>query len=219
MVIRKGILLGLGLLLIGAGACSEGNGVNEAEDVAPVGPATSESATPESDMADCDVRLQAVATAADLDLEVTSAAEVGGLPACHARVSASAAGVERVQVIDASASEWATNIGPMVKQLIGQFGAENDRKLEQGLALIEDQDLPDARACELFTTMVVTMQGAPEGARRIVNYLPDLTEPQAVNAQSCLEGRFRSVQLQGEIDATQEMADAVKAALKAVEAT
>lgn len=108
-----------------------------------------------------------------------------------------AEGATWIQVIDVQAAEWATILPAAMGQVLDSgIPVEGREKLEKGLALIEEgAELDGDVACEMFTTMVVSIQGAPAGSTEIINYLPDADEPQAINAQRCRDGRYRSVQL------------------------
>ena len=71
------------------------------------------------------------------------------------------------------------------------------------------------QACDLFTTLVVELQGLQPGARSVVNVLPDNQAPRAVNGQACSDGRYTGVQIESatllEVDPT--MIDLVRSAL------
>lgn len=54
--------------------------------------------------------------------------------------------------------------------------------------------LTPRQSCALFSTFARKIVGA-EGNDAVVNFVPDQTVPQAVNAQRCLDGRYTAVQL------------------------
>lgn len=127
-------------------------------------------------------------------------ADVGGLPACQAQVTGSDVGADEFQVIQVPAEDWARTLPDLIGQVI-ESGVVKDpaqlRKLERGLDVIDSGDeLTADSACELFTTLVVSLQGLEEGAQSIVNVLPDRESPQAVNGQACSDGTYTSVQVE-----------------------
>ncbi|HET9420188.1 MAG TPA: hypothetical protein VFO49_03555 [Nocardioides sp.] len=126
--------------------------------------------------------------------------DVGGLPACQAQVDGSNAGVDQIQVIQVPAEEWARTLPDLIDELLESDVIDDPaqrRKLEQGREMItsDDQLTPDS-ACELFTTLVVSLQGLEKGARSIVNVLPDPQSPLAANGQACSDGSYTSVQVE-----------------------
>lgn len=104
-----------------------------------------------------------------------------------------------IQVLDTSASDWAEGLPGAIEQIKKsdlKLGVRDREKLEAGIRLIEEGGrLDDAEACDLFTVMVVSVQGAPEGSTQVVNYIPSAEDIRAVNGQSCSDGRYRSVAL------------------------
>jgi hypothetical protein len=127
-------------------------------------------------------------------------ADVGGLPACQARVTGSNVGADQFQVIQVPAEDWARTLPDLIDQVI-ESGVVKDpaqlRKIERGRDMIDSGDeLTADGACELFTTLVVSLQGLDEGAQSIINVLPDRKSPQAVNGQACSDGTYTSVQVE-----------------------
>lgn len=120
--------------------------------------------------------------------------EVGNLDACRWDLDEG----EWVQVVDVPAPAWAAQLPALIEQVraSGQFDKAILDRLEQGRKLLTSgKKVTPAQACGLFTTLVVEIQHQPKGADHVVNFVPDATSPQAVNAQRCVEGRYTSVQL------------------------
>ncbi|HET6154032.1 MAG TPA: hypothetical protein VFE15_13850 [Marmoricola sp.] len=102
-----------------------------------------------------------------------------------------------VQVVAVPGAKWVKGIPQAVNAVMSsdlQFEGRNT--LKKALALIKSGGkISDVRACSIFSTMVSSLQGAPKGSTRAFNYLPDASEPQAINGQACVDGRYYSVQL------------------------
>lgn len=100
-----------------------------------------------------------------------------------------------VQVLDTESSVWSASLPELIDTVRELPGYANDPKLEKGIAMIENGGVLDpAEACDLFGRMV-ELQGMAPGSDMVVNYVPDQKSPQGINAQSCREGRYRSVLL------------------------
>ena len=125
--------------------------------------------------------------------------DVGGLPACQAQVTGSTVGVDEVQVLQAPAEDWAKTLPDLIDQVLASDLVRDPaqrRKLERGREMVTSGDEVTAEsACELFTTLVVSLQGLEEGAQSVVNVLPDSKNPLAVNGQACSDGTYTSVQI------------------------
>jgi len=145
--------------------------------------------------------------------------DVGGLPACQALIAGSSLGIDRIQVIQVPAEDWATTLPALIDEVLGS-GLVKDpaqlRRLEQGREMIDSGDeLTADSACELFTTLVVSLQGLEAGAQSIVNVLPDRQNPQAVNGQACSDGTYTSVQIESAsgLEADNALLGRIRAAL------
>lgn len=141
--------------------------------------------------------------------------EVGNLDACRWDLGVG----EWIQVVDVPAAEWAAQLPALIDQVkaSGQFDKATMAKLEEGRQVLESgKKLTPAQACGLFTTLVVEIQHQPKGSDHVVNFVPNPTSPQAVNAQRCVGGRYTSVQLvsadlQGNRSETQRALTALEA--------
>lgn len=147
----------------------------------------------------------------------TRHADVGGLPACQM------GGAHRwIQVARVPASAWAETLPGVMEQVrsaASGLGEDNIAKLDEMIGRMGDGEFDDLDACELFTVMV-EFNGAPQGSLRVVNYVPDGVTPQAVTAQSCVDGTYATVLLAGpDIVAGAEVESAMEEALAAAGGT
>lgn len=186
------------LILLAAGCGGEDDGRDAQAGPSPTPSAsTSPTPTPTPDGVECD-ELFSTARAAQLvgdDVGEPEPTTIGSLPACLWTAEQGAT----VTAGSFPAAAWAKALPDLI-DVIQKSGLEisdaDRRKLERGQKLVERGGAADdAAACELFTTMVVRLQGAPAGSTRIVNYLPSREKPQAVNGQACEDGTYYSVQL------------------------
>jgi hypothetical protein len=144
---------------------------------------------------------------------------VGGLPACQALVDDPDERIARIQLIQVPAAEWARGLPGLIDQIV-QSGQIQDQaamsKLLTGRAMVEGgEELSGDQACELFTTLVVTLQTAEPGAISIINVIPSRDDARAVNGQACSAGTYTSVQIEGRttLDITPALLDLVRFAL------
>ena len=141
-------------------------------------------------------------------------ADVGGLPACQ--MSGDSRGIQVVQV---PANVWAKTLPALIEQVqaAGGFGEENDARLEDAAARIEAGDYDGLDACEFFSTLT-ELNGTPPGQSRTVAYVPDGLAPQAISAQSCVNGTYTSLMLVGaDIAVDADTETAIEAALDLLE--
>lgn len=115
-----------------------------------------------------------------------------GLPNCQWEASAG-----YVQVLNGSASEWAQMLPDALRTLEQSAIAKEGgglRKLQRAARLVEKGGVVTPRqACELFSLMVVKIQGAAPGSNTIVTVVPNKEHPIAVTSQVCTGGVFTSV--------------------------
>jgi hypothetical protein len=142
------------------------------------------------------------------------ATKIGDLPACQ---WSAAEGEATVTAGRFPAADWARALPDLIG-LVQKAGldlsAADRRKLTRGQELVDRGGANDDKAaCELFSTMVVRLQGSPRGSTRIVNYVPSREQPQAVNGQACEKGTYYTVQLvkQGLEQTDEQNATIVKA--------
>lgn len=187
---RATILL---VLLAVAGLTACGGDEPEALPTAPTTPTTS--ALPDPDSLACP-RLLSDAAAAELagaEPQPPVATKLGELDACRWDIAMGS----WIQVVDVPAPQWAAQLPAALEEArsSGDFDVATLRTLEEGLApLRRGGQLSPARSCALFSTFARKIVGA-EGNDAVVNFVPDRTVPQAVNAQRCLGGRYTAVQL------------------------
>jgi hypothetical protein len=79
-------------------------------------------------------------------------------------------------------------------RLSGALGPDNQKKLDDAAELLDSEGVDPASACELFSVMVEQAQNKP-GMTTVVNYIPTREDPQAITAQSCIDGVYSSVML------------------------
>jgi hypothetical protein len=144
-----------------------------------------------------------------------SQADVGGLPACHM-----SGDTRRIQVIQVPATAWAEAVPAMIDLLrsSGELGEENQARFDEIAERLADGQLDDLAACEIFSVML-EISGTAPGRLRTMSYVPDGRAPQAISAQSCIEGTYTSLMLSGpDIVASGDIEAAVAAALELMEA-
>ena len=118
----------------------------------------------------------------------------GGMPNCRWSLSNGSF----IQVIAASASDWARSL-PEALRAIEATGAAIDpdqvKALRDAARLVEGggQVEPD-EACELFSQML-ELRGEEPGQDHTLNVVPSRDDPHAVNGQMCSDGRFTSVMI------------------------
>lgn len=103
-----------------------------------------------------------------------------------------------VTIVRTPAEQWADKLPALIDQYekTGMLEGLDKAKVDRALKLIQDGGVLDGdAACKIFTTMIVELQKQPAGATRIINWLPSQEEPQAVNIQTCEDGRYTSLQL------------------------
>jgi hypothetical protein len=152
------------------------------------------------------------------DLGEPEPGDATGLPACR---WGSPAGIG-VQVIDVPVADWVANLEPALDQIeASDLGddPETAAKLQEARDLLasgDPADLGDAGGCELFS-LFLEIQGLAPGQSRAVNVIPDQQSPEAVSGQSCADGHFSSVLIQGsQVTGSADEVDRVEAALDAV---
>lgn len=183
------------VLVLALSACGGGDDDSGTTKKAEKSPSAAASASPTAAVVDC-AKVVPVVDVATLAGEAVSPGEpedVAGLAGCRWNAKSGA----RVQVIAVSASGWAAMLPQAIGTLLeSEVDFAGKDKLEAALKLLEKGGtLDDAEACGIFTTMIVSLQGQPAGATRVVNYVPTATAPQGINAQACEGGRYYSVQL------------------------
>lgn len=149
------------------------------------------------------------------DLGEPEPGEATGLPACR---WGSPEGVG-VQVVDVPVAEWVANLGPALDEIEGSDlgdDPETAAKLEEARDLLSADEVDDAEGCDLFA-LFLEIQGLDPGQSRTVNVVPDKQAPEAVTAQSCGDGRFTSVLVQGsKVTGSDDEVERVDDALDAV---
>jgi hypothetical protein len=150
------------------------------------------------------------------DLGDPEPGEAVGLPACRWGSPESIG----VQVVDVPVDAWVANLEPVLDEAEGS-GLGDDpvtaAKLEEARDLIASGDVDDVEGCELFG-LFLEIQGLAPGQTRTVNVIPNAESPEAVTAQTCGDGRFSSVLIQGSSvtgsdDEIQRVDDALDAVL------
>lgn len=149
------------------------------------------------------------------DLGDPEPGEATGLPACR---WGSPAGIG-VQVIDVPVADWVANLEPALEEIAASDLGDDPAtaaKLEEAGDLLASGDVDDVEGCELFA-LFLEIQGLAPGQSRTVNVIPDQQSPEAVSGQSCADGRFTSVLIQGsQVTGSADEVDRVEAALDAV---
>ena len=84
-----------------------------------------------------------------------------------------------------------------MEQIRGQLDPSNQAKLDQGAEILKRGRATDAEACGVFSLMA-EIQGQPEGSVAVANIVPSKDDPRGMNAQTCEDGRFVSVQIEGD---------------------
>lgn len=159
-----------------------------------------------------------VAELAGEDLGDPEPGEVTGLPTCR---WGSPEGIG-VQVVDVPVAEWVANLEPAL-DLVESSDLGDDpataAKLKAARDLLASGDpeqMDDVEGCELFA-LFLEIQGLAPGQSRTVNVIPDRQSPEAVSGQSCTDGRFSSVLIQGSrVTGSADEVDRVGVALDAV---
>lgn len=142
----------------------------------------------------CDLLTAAqVAELAGRSLSEPHEVVVAGLPICqwgsHDEVA--------VLVGNFPAEEWATQMPGVIDQIEGsRLMADPDyrRRFETARKLVTSGNLDGQQGCDVFGALLET-QGHPPGTSKVVNVVPSQADPQAINGQSCVRGRYSSVQL------------------------
>lgn len=213
--VLSAIALG-GLVLVPVAACSTTPEVVTEPEPTTSSPPTTQPSSPDAAGNDpCDLLPDDDAEAlAGEPMTERTVADVGGLPACQM------GGDSRfVQVLQVPASTWAETLPALIDQVLsaGGFGEENQARLEDAAARIEAGEYDDLDACEFFSTLA-EFNGTPPGQSRTVAYLPDGLAPQAINAQSCVDGTYTSLMLVGQdIAVSIDIEKAIESALDLVE--
>ncbi|KQY56398.1 MULTISPECIES: hypothetical protein [unclassified Nocardioides] len=175
-----------------ASAASSSDSPTESTTEIPTEP-TDDSGMAQSDD-DCEALLDADEVRAIATPDEVRLLTVAGSPTCVARLSGD---LSQLNVSITPADVWARTVKVAIRQVIDQGlldDAENQAKLQEGLDLLESGDgLDPDQACDLFTTMVVDIQGRPEGSNNVVNVVPSPDEPLSINAQACSDGVYTSV--------------------------
>lgn len=103
-----------------------------------------------------------------------------------------------VQVISASASDWATALPDVIRQVEASgllAGSAQQQTLKDAAALVEGGGRLEAdKACDLFSQLL-DLRGDPPDTERTVNVFPSEDDAQGVAGQVCSEGRFTSVSI------------------------
>ncbi|MEM8922075.1 MAG: hypothetical protein AAGD35_01140 [Actinomycetota bacterium] len=190
----------------GEDAAADGAAVTTALDTAPVAdtePADAEPAAPADSApaeagtaSPCDlVDGDAIEELAGATVTSSTADELQGVPRCVHLLDSGG----RVQVVASPAVLWAGELTEVMGTIAAseQFADEaNQAKIAKGLKLLDEGAANDpAGACELFSVLA-ELQGIGPGQSEVVNFVPDATNPLAVNAQGCADGVYTSVQLQ-----------------------
>ena len=172
-------------------------------------------ADPEAESACALLSTDDVVALAGEDLGEPEPGEATGLPACR---WGSPAGIG-VQVIDVPVADWVANLEPALDQIEAGGLADDPEtaaKLQEARALLASDDVDDVEGCELFA-LFLEIQGLAPDQSRTVNVIPDQQAPEAVSGQSCADGRFTSVLIQGsQVTGSAAEVDRVEAALDAV---
>jgi hypothetical protein len=152
-------------------------------------------ATPEAEDT-CDLlSADEIVALAGGDLGEPEPGEATGLPTCR---WGSPDGIG-VQVIDVPVAQWAAQLDPVLDEIEqSELGADSETatKLAEARELLASDDIDDAEGCELFG-LFLEIQGLAPGQTRTANVIPDAQTSEAVAAQSCGDGRFTSVLIQG----------------------
>lgn len=159
------------------------------------GPSSASATTTTSGNAACNALTGEEVTAlAGTSLTSLTPSRAGGLPTCRWGSDDKTT----VQVISAPAATWLRKVPTVVGQLRGSEllrDPANRRKMERAMNLLDSDIAADERrACEVFTLML-EIQGKPAGTSRIVNLLPNRTDPSAISGQRCDTDRYTSVVL------------------------
>lgn len=150
------------------------------------------------------------------DLGDPEPGDADGLPTCR---WGSPEGIG-VQVIDVPVADWVANLEPVLDEAERSDLADDPAtaaKLEEARRLIASDEVDDVEGCELFG-LFLEIQGLAPGQTRTVNVVPNAESPEAVTAQTCGDGRFSSVLIQGSAvtgsdDEIQRVDDALDAVL------
>ncbi len=157
-----------------------------------------------------------VTTLARTTLTSLTPSRAGGLPTCRWGSSDETT----VQVISAPAATWLRKVPTVVGQLRSSEllrDPANRRKMARAMKLLDSDIAADEhRACEVFSLML-EIQGKPAGTSRIVNLLPNRTDPSAISGQRCDKDRYTSVvliapDLSGSRAEVRRLSDALRAA-------
>lgn len=192
-------------------------GCTAAREGAPRVESTAASPSPGVNAVDpCDLLAAGAAEAlAGEPMTQSSRADVAGIPACHV-----SGATRRIQVARVPAAEWARTVPALIDQLrsAAALGPANQARLDEVAARIAAGEYEGLKACELFSAMV-EFNGSAPGQSRTMTYLPDGRAPQAISAQSCIDGTYTSLLLSGpDIVVSGDIEAAVAATLELIEA-